>query len=385
MFRNTCLQFLAVAPIFGLAFASALRADTETSVSGPHTHKNLSVYLIHGKSAAGPVPLTLEEALAKGFVEVHETDQVSSLTIENKGREEVFIQAGDIVKGGKQDRVVTATLVLPPKSGKINASVYCVEAGRWAPRGREDSRKFSSSDEMMPSKDARMALMAAPTATASIQRSNGSNGQSARADRPLPDDVRQRLQEATERPRANDAERSLTEPDQPRGGQSEVWAKVAEIQGKLSSKLKSKVNAAESESSLQLALENKELNKEREGYVTALQAAGTSRDDILGYAVAVNGEIVSADVYASNALFRKLWPRLLKAAATEAIGAEEKRDFTAPESGTIKSFLARSEAAEQSAPSLAGMTTATRSADDSFDAETRRADGQFLHRTKLKR
>ncbi len=44
------------------------------------------------------------------------------------------------------------------------------------------------------------------------------------------------------------------------------------------------------------------------------------RDDAIGYAFAVNGELNSADVYASNALFKKLWPKLLKASSTEAFG-----------------------------------------------------------------
>jgi hypothetical protein len=54
------------------------RAD-DTRVSGPVIHENLAIYLVHGKSAPGPVPLTLEEALAKRAVRVHETGNVSEL------------------------------------------------------------------------------------------------------------------------------------------------------------------------------------------------------------------------------------------------------------------------------------------------------------------
>lgn len=42
-------------------------------LSGPYVHDNLAVYLVHGESTAGPVPLTLAEALAAGRVVVHET------------------------------------------------------------------------------------------------------------------------------------------------------------------------------------------------------------------------------------------------------------------------------------------------------------------------
>jgi hypothetical protein len=70
-------------------------------VTGPFVHENLAVYLVHGKSAPGPVPLTLEEALARGAVEVRETGSVNELSIQNRSAEEVFVQAGDIVKGGQ--------------------------------------------------------------------------------------------------------------------------------------------------------------------------------------------------------------------------------------------------------------------------------------------
>ena len=52
-------------------------------MSGPIVHDNLAIYFVHGQSAAGPVPLTLDEALAKGAVKVHETGSVNELAIEN--------------------------------------------------------------------------------------------------------------------------------------------------------------------------------------------------------------------------------------------------------------------------------------------------------------
>ena len=64
---------------------------------------------------------------------VKETGTVNQLTVENSSATEtVFIQAGDIVKGGKQDRVLTVDMILPPKSGAIPISSFCVEQNRWA-------------------------------------------------------------------------------------------------------------------------------------------------------------------------------------------------------------------------------------------------------------
>src|SRR5882724_6494278 len=117
--------------------ASGARAE-DYRVSGPVTHENLAIYLIRGPSAAGKVPLTLDEALGKRAVRVHETGNVNELTVENLGNEDVFIQSGDIVKGGQQDRALTVSLILPPKSGRVPLSAFCVEQGRWAARGKED-------------------------------------------------------------------------------------------------------------------------------------------------------------------------------------------------------------------------------------------------------
>ncbi len=232
MLRQTLMHVFAAAPLLGLAWAGVTQAETPPKISGPHTHENLSIYFIHGKSADGQVPLTLEEALAKGLVEVRETDTVSQLIVENKGKEEVFVHAGDIVKGGKQDRVVTASFVLPGHSKPTDVPVYCVEAGRWAPRGQEDSRKFSVAAEMLPTKEAKLAMMAAPSAAAT--------GALRRAEAVFdPEAEPQQRREPPRNTRVIEGEPQQREV----GGQGEVWRNVAEIQQKLSAKLKTTVKS----------------------------------------------------------------------------------------------------------------------------------------------
>ena len=113
--RSISIAPLAAAVLAALgAGGGPALAQAEQRISGPHVHRNLAIYLIHGRNAADAVPLTLAEALAKGSVQVAETGQVNELKIENTGAEEVFIQAGDMVKGGRQDRVLTVSLLLPP-------------------------------------------------------------------------------------------------------------------------------------------------------------------------------------------------------------------------------------------------------------------------------
>ncbi|MEM7104317.1 MAG: DUF6569 family protein [Bacteroidota bacterium] len=70
---------------------------------------------------------------------VGEGAQVNKLYLENVSNDTIFIMAGEVVQGGKQDRVLASDLVLPPNSGKVDISVFCVEHGRWSPGGEEDN------------------------------------------------------------------------------------------------------------------------------------------------------------------------------------------------------------------------------------------------------
>jgi hypothetical protein len=128
-----CTVLLAAAP------------PADYRVSGPYTHDNLSLFLIHGSSGGKTSYLTLKDALAQKKVVVHESTNVNELAIENLSDRDVFIQGGDIVKGGEQDRVLSNDFVLGPRSGKTPISAFCVEHGRWSQRGAEPARQFASS------------------------------------------------------------------------------------------------------------------------------------------------------------------------------------------------------------------------------------------------
>lgn len=307
-------------------------------LSGPYAHDNLSIFFIHGDSAPGPVPLTLQEAMDAGVVSVRETGSVNELTIENTGDQSVFIQAGDIVKGGRQDRVLQASLVLPPKSGETPIGSFCVEQGRWSRRGDENVAQFASSKSALPSKEAKLALR------------------------------------APQRAKAEYADTGAR--------QSEVWKKVAEIQDDLSAHVGEAVAAAASPSSLQLALESEKLDASREAFIASLKEKGLVGEDVIGQVVVINGEPNSADVYPSNGLFRKMWPKNLDAAATEAISLKSGgAAAAAPGEEAILGFLAEPAApgVEQAAvPGVARLMTKDKEKAFLFDAET--DDGKLVHR-----
>jgi hypothetical protein len=152
-----------------------------------------------------------------------------------------------------------------------------------------------------------------------------------------------------------------------------VWAEVSKTQQKLSASVGGTVNAAQSASSLQLALENEKLVGAQRGYVKALQAAGQADSDILGYVFAVNGKLNSADVYPSNGLFRKMWAKLLEASAIEAIGQKDEPHGEAPSIKAVTAFLADAEAGKASErPLNAGARLETREGATAYYFETAR-------------
>jgi hypothetical protein len=355
--HRRALLALAASSLASLTYYPAL-AD-EYRVTGPVVHENLAIYLVRGKSAPGPVPLTLEEALAKGAVKVHETGNVSELQIENLGAGEVFVQSGDIVKGGQQDRVLTVSLLLPQKSGRIPIASFCVEQGRWTARGKEDVKTFATASAAIPSREAKIAMKAPVTASADpVEPLTGvaTRRSAARADRG--EDTGSR--------------------------QQEIWSRVRNVQEKLSKSVGAPVYSAASQSSLQLALESEKLKDAQAAYLSALKSAGEKDDDVVGYVFAVNGKLNSAEVYPSNGLFRKMWPKLLQASITEAISHRNGNKEPAPAGETALAFLtdaAKGKSTEKPLP--AQVQLEVRDADKAFYFETRRASGAFVHRSYL--
>ena len=344
---------LVASVLASLPFAAPAFADAGIQVSGPIVHDNLAIYLVHGSGSSGGVPLTLQEALVRGAVKVHETGSVNALTVENTGKDEVYVQAGDIVKGGQQDRVLSVDLLLPPRSGEVSIAAFCVEHGRWTARGNEDARQFSSAGSAMPSHEAKVAMRAYAVAAA---------------------------------PAANAPGRVMAYTGDAGVGQSqqEIWSTVRKTQDSLARSVGAPVAAPASPSSLQLSLENEGLKQAQTAYIAALQGAGETGNDIVGYVFAINGKINSGDVYASNALFRKMWSKLLAANVTEAISVKDAAKAAPPSVKDVEAFLTTASTGVKAERAInASVRLATRDGDASLYAETRRADGSWVHRNYL--
>lgn len=283
---------LATAPLAGARSVPASSAVPAPRISGPFVHDNLTVFLIHGASV-GPKQefLTLQEAMERKQVVVHETGNVNELSVENLSpRLAIFIHAGDIVKGGRQDRTIPQDVLLPPKSGVVPLSSFCVEHGRWSQRGQESAAAFGSANDMVVGNGLKIAARKA-------------------------------------------------------ADQSRVWQEVTKAQEALSSRAGAPVAAAESPSSLQLTLQSPKVRKSADGYIQALSGAA-DKTTIVGCAFAVNNTIRSAEVYASPELFRKMWPKLLKSAAIEATSGVTDIPIRSTLTATdLRAFLASADGA----------------------------------------
>jgi hypothetical protein len=331
--RKDSSRFTASLPPGVQEFPGPIVQQSTYKLSGPYTHENLAIFLVHGPDQVKDKNfLTLQEALEQQQVVVHETDSVNELAVENLSSDaEVYVQSGDIVKGGKQDRVLHYDLVLSPRSGKVPLASFCVESGRWRGREGESVSSFSGSYSALPDKELKLA----------------------------------------------------TKYEQ---NQQKVWSKVAATRARLEESVGRDIRTA-SESSLQLTLEAPEVQESVAPLVKKLSAIVDNKHDVIGFAYAINGKINSAEVYVSHALFGKLWPKLLRASAVEALAERKKGEAVSPVStDAVRDFLADAEQGKAFLQTVSERTQQVMQETDRnllFETRDRLQDGAWIHRSYL--
>ncbi|MFH2115222.1 MAG: DUF6569 family protein [Spirochaetota bacterium] len=88
------------------------------------------------------------------------SSRVNTLSIVNNSGHPLFIMAGEVITGGKQNRAIQFDVIIPPESGKIALDVFCVEQGRWhADKTRENPEQFDSSLSMIADQKVRKAVV----------------------------------------------------------------------------------------------------------------------------------------------------------------------------------------------------------------------------------
>jgi hypothetical protein len=290
------LRVLPVAAILAAfvathAPAAANPAFGSYTVSGPVAHGNLAAYFVH-RGGGAPAPLALHQAMASGAAQI--TASRNALPkISNFSDRPIFVPAGTLLKGGVQDQVVVSSVTVPPHAAGLSIPTLCVENGRSEPRSGDDSTRYTTDGVLLPSQVGRLSILTSAPASAATAHLR----------------------------------------------QIGVWLAVDSIRSRLSERLGVAIASPRSPSSLPLALENPLVEQAQQPFVAALQGAGEETDDIAGAVFAIDGRLVAADVYASNQLFRQMWPSLLRAYTIQSLMAPNGAAPNLPSVESVKAFL----------------------------------------------
>jgi hypothetical protein len=317
----TIAAFTVLALLGGMAGTNLqpVQAGEQPSASGykvlePIRHGSLTVFpVVASKSFATGEFLTLDEGLRSGEVVVTEYGnvrglmrrrptpavqresgaEVNRLVLVNNSKRPLLLLAGEIVTGGKQDRVIGKDRIVPAESDPVDLSVFCVEPGRWV----ATSNNFGSSGATYGGNvggpvhgAAAGTMMAQPSVRA----------------------------------------KAMGDKDQ-----AQVWAEVRKQQQAMTVEVAGEVPLAstqeiQSTSSYARVMENKDVKEKVDEIAAPIQHNYESlikqlRDrKAVGVVVAVNGRIIWSDIFASTELLEKYWPKLVRSYASEAVVTRAK-------------------------------------------------------------
>jgi hypothetical protein len=294
-----------------------VHAGEQPSASGykvlePIGHGSLTVFpVVASKSYATAEFLTLDEGLRSGEVVVteygnvrglmrrrttpavqRESAEVNRLVLINNSKRPLLLLAGEIVTGGKQDRVIGKDRIVPPESDPVDLSVFCVEPGRWV----------ATSDHFGASEDTYRVGGAVHGAVPGTMMAQPSVRAKAMGDK----------------------------------DQNQVWAEVrkqqqamttVEVTGGAPIASTQEIQAT---TSYARVMENKDVKEKVDEIAKPIEQNYQSlikqlRDrKAVGVVVAVNGRIIWADIFASTELLEKYWPKLVRSYASEAVVSRAK-------------------------------------------------------------
>jgi hypothetical protein len=327
----------------GLLTWGTVEAGEASSTSGykvlaPIHQGNLTVFPVVSADAHDTREfLTLDEGLRSGEVIVTESGnisplvrprhpgqnerpireggaQVNQLVLVNNSKRPLILLAGEIVTGGKQDRVIGKDRLVPAESDPIDLGVFCVEPGRWT----GTSAKFGSFN----------SAMAQPAVRA----------------------------------------RAMADKDQ-----SKVWSEVRKSQTAMAEAVPAPAaREVAGTSSYAGVMQNAEVERKVDAVAAPIQRNYESvikqlRDrNAVGVVVAVNGEIIWADMFASTSLLEKYWPKLVRSYAAEAVVTRAKNGEASLKSA--QEFLENMEGRRQMVESEPGLYRHTEITGDGFKA-----------------
>lgn len=261
--------------------------------------------------------------------------QVNQLTLVNNSKRPLVLLAGEIVSGGKQDRVVGKDRIVGPLS-EVDLGVFCVEPHRW----NQVTENFNAFPSAMVQPSVRRQAMVAQD-------------------------------------------------------QQAVWDQVAQARDEMKGFVPSARMAIEASSSYAQAVEAAPVKRELAATVAPIeqrfQELGARLRDrkALGVVVAVHGRIVWADVFADPGLFNRYWPKLVRSYAAEAMSGFDARTHEKQDKQDARAFLNNLTAVRETSDGEPGLFRVTELTGTDFEAFVLTAllpqTGYNVHFTKMAR
>jgi hypothetical protein len=308
------LAALFILPM-GARIGTAGQAASIYKVLAPISRGNLTIFpVVADRTHDTQNFLTLDEGIRSGEVVVSEAGsvrplirghqrfvpgdgaEVNRLVLVNNSDRPLILLAGEIVTGGKQDRVVGKDRIVPGNSDPIDLAVFCVEPGRWIATKSE----FGSFHSQMAQPSVRRSAMA----------------------------------------------------DQ---NQQKVWSEVHSASASLGMAASPPAaRAMAATSSYAGVMANDEVKRRVDAVAAPIEQMylGLMRElrqrKAVGVVVAVNGRLIWADLFASTGLLEKYWPKLIRSYAAEALteGKGSAQPDLKDAQEYLQDFAARSESQE---------------------------------------
>jgi hypothetical protein len=289
------LAFVGAAP--GSPAAPPSRHEGDWRLLDPVTYENISVFPVVSSYSQDTSPfLTLEEGLLSGEVIVSEQGEVglvrnrdpryvgppqraaasvNQLLLVNRSKRPLLLLAGELVSGGKQDRVIGKDRIVPVGGPPLPLDVFCVEHGRWT-----GSSQFAAANTIVhPSVRESAAVDQAQTKVWDSVRS-GTNAKGSAA-APPPKISSRNLQAAIAG-----------------NGRTEAYEKIYESQA------------------VGVSIDDFVDQVQRR---FAQATSGLKNERVVGVVVAYGGDVAWSDIFASGDLFDHYWRKLLRSYAVEAL------------------------------------------------------------------
>jgi hypothetical protein len=301
----------------GLVFGNAAPPEPGSAEGGwrllePITYENLSIFpVVSPNSTDTSWFLTLDEGLASGEVQVREQGtegmvrnrdgmirpaystgaSVNQLVLVNRSKRPLLLLAGELVSGGKQDRIIGKDRLVPAGSEPLPLDVFCVEHGRWSSGANFTDAKTivhpSVREQATFEKDQTRVWNAVRSGTTAEPAKPGS-GEGMAAARPLA---------------AARIARTIQE-DAPTESYDKIYT---------SRSVTGSVDRYVDEVERRFAKET----------------AGLKDAHVVGVVVAYGGEVAWSDIFASNDLFEQYWKKLLRSYVVEALARPGYREVAA--------------------------------------------------------